>query len=123
MVCAIRLYEVHVANVPAFTAAFDDDPPWKRLSYQLNGHLHTGLLVGSTLPPSFASLAIWQSEEQFIAAENSVEYLNFDRSLRILSASYQSVGVFRYRCLPEKEELPTYSIQMPATPSAHPVRQ
>jgi hypothetical protein len=123
MIYAIRLYEVHAANVPAFSAAFEDDPPWKHLSYQLDGHLHTGLLVGSMLPPSFVSLAIWQNEEQFIAAENSVEYLNFNRSLRIMSAGYQSVGVLRYRCQPEKEEIPTCSIQMPATPSAHPVRQ
>ncbi len=123
MVYAIRLYEVHAANVPAFTAAFEDDPPWKHLSYQLDGHLHTGLLVGSPLPPSFVSLAIWQSEEQSIAAENSVEYLNFDRSLRMLSASYHSVGIFRYRCQPEKETFPTYSIRIPATSSPHPVRQ
>jgi hypothetical protein len=29
MVYAIRLYEVHAANVPDFTAAFEGDPPWK----------------------------------------------------------------------------------------------
>jgi hypothetical protein len=123
MVYAIRLFEVHAVNVPAFTAAFQDDPPWQRLSYQLDGHLHTGLLVGSALPPSFVSLAIWHSEEQFIAAENSAEYLNFNRSLRILSAGYQSVGIFRYRCQPEKEEILAHSIRIPVTPSAHPVRQ
>ncbi len=123
MVYAIRLYEVADLNVPAFTAAFYDDPPWHRLSYHLDGHLHTGLLVRSTLPPSFVSLAIWQGEEQFIAAEKSVEYSNFNRSLRILSASYQCAGVFHYRCQPENEEIPTYSIRIPVTPSAHPVRQ
>lgn len=123
MVYAIRLFEVQPVDVPAFTAAFENDPPWKHLSYQLDGHLHTGLLVGSTLPPSFVSLAIWQNEEQFIAAESSAEYLNFNRSLRILSASYQSVGIFRYRCQPEKEDIPAYSIRIPASPSAQPVRQ
>jgi hypothetical protein len=123
MVYAIRIYEVHAVNVPAFTAAFQDDPPWQRLSFQLDGHLHTGLLVRSTLPPSFVSLAIWQSEEQFIAAENSAEYLNFNRSLRILSAGYQSVGIFRYRCQREKEEILAHSIRIPVAPSAHSVRQ
>lgn len=110
MVYAIRLFDA--VNVPAFTAAFEADPPWQRLSYQLDGYLHTGLLVRSTLPPSFMSLAIWQNKERFVAAENSVEYLNFNRSLRILSASYQSVGIFRYRCQPEKEEVPADSIRI-----------
>jgi hypothetical protein len=123
MVYAIRLYEVNAVNVPAFTAAFEDDPPWQHLSYRLDGHLHTGLLVRSTLPPSFVSLAIWQGEEQFIAAENSVEYLNFNRSLRILSASYQSVGIFRYRCNPEEMEISDHSIRIPTGLSAHTVRQ
>jgi len=123
MVYAIRLFEVPDVNVPAFTAAFQDDPPWQHLSYQLDGHLHTGLLVGSTLPPSFISLAIWQSAEQFVAADNSAEYLNFNRSLRILSASYRSVGIFRYHCQPEKEDIPSYSTRMPLDPSAQPVRQ
>jgi hypothetical protein len=123
MVYAIRIYEVHAVNVPAFTAAFQNHPPWQHLLYQLDGHLHTGLLVGSTLLPSFVSLAIWQSEEQFFAAENSAEYLNFNRSLRILSASYQNVGIFRYRCQPEKEEILDHSIRIPVAPFAHRVRQ
>lgn len=123
MVYAIRLYEVHAVNVPAFTAAFEEDPPWQRLSYRLDGHLHTGLLARSTLQPSFLSLAIWQAEEQFLAAENTVEFLNFNRSLRILSASYQSVGIFRYRCQPEKEEIRAHSIRIPVTPSVQTVRQ
>ncbi len=123
MVYAIRLYEVHAVNVPAFTAAFQDDPPWHRLSYKLDGHLHTGLLVRSTLPPSFVSLAIWQGEEQFIAAENSVDYLNFNRSLRILSASYQSVGIFRYRCQPEEVEVRDRSVRTSIRLSEDTVRQ
>lgn len=123
MIYVIRLYEVHAANIPAFTAAFEEDAPWQRLSYRLDGHLHTGLLVRSTLPASFLSLAIWQAEEQFLAAENTVEFLNFNRSLRILSASYQSVGIFRYRCQPEKEDIPGHSIRIPPTLSAQTVRQ
>jgi len=123
MVYAIRLYEVPSVNVPAFTAAFEENPPWQRLSYQLDGHLHTGLLVRSMLPPSFVSLAIWQNEEKFVAAENSADYLNFNRSLRILSASYQSVGIFRYRCQPEEEQISDRHIRIPYDLSAHTVRQ
>ena len=87
MIYAIRSYEVQTADVPAFIAAFERDTPWRQLSYQIDAHLHTGLLVRSTIPPTFVSLAIWQCEEQFTAAENSVDYLNFNRSLRILSTA------------------------------------
>jgi hypothetical protein len=45
-------------------------------------------LHGSTLPPLFVSLAIWQKGD----TENSVDYLNFNYSLRILSISYRSVA-------------------------------
>jgi hypothetical protein len=33
MVDEIRLFEVPTVNVPAFTGAFQDDPPWQHLSY------------------------------------------------------------------------------------------
>jgi hypothetical protein len=122
MIYVIRSYEVHAVNAPAFVAAFEEDAPWQRLSHRLDGHLHTGLLVRSMLPPSVLSLAIWQSEEQFLAAEDTVEFLNFNHLLRILSASYLNVGIFRYRCQPEKEEIPAYATRLPVTPSAHPVR-
>ncbi len=122
MIYVIRLYEVHAADVPAFTAAFDEDGPWQRLSGRLSGHLHTGLLVRSTLPPVFLSLAIWQSEQHYLAAEDTVEFRNFNHSLRFLAASYQSTGMFHYRCLPKKEEVTLYSIRTPITLSTHPDR-
>jgi hypothetical protein len=122
MIYVIRLYEVQATDVPTFTAAFDDGP-WQRLSSRLNGHLHTGLLVRSTLPPVFLSLAIWQSEEQYLAAEDTAEFRNVDHSLRLLAASYQSKGMFHYRCRRGKNEIQSHSIRIPFALSAQPVRQ
>lgn len=122
MLYVIRLYEVYGADVPAFIAAFEENPPWQRLSYRPDGHLHTGLLVRCTLPPSFLSLAIWQSEQHYLAAEDTAEFLNFNRSLRMLAASYQSIGMFRYRCQPEKE-LHGHSIPISDALSTQAVRQ
>lgn len=123
MIYVIRLYEVHAADVAAFTAAFDEDGPWQRLSGRLSGHLHTGLLVRSTLPPVFLSLAIWQSEQHYLAAEDTAEFRNFNHSLRFLAASYQSTGMFHYRCPQEKEEIPSHSIHIPIALSAQLVWQ
>jgi hypothetical protein len=123
MVYVIRQYEVDAANFSAFTAAFAEDAPWQRLSFQRDGHLHTGLLVRSTLQPSFLSLAIWQSEQHCLAAEATAEFLNFYRSLRLLSVSYQSAGMFRYMLQPQPEEVPGPVIGNWATRSFQSVRQ
>ncbi len=85
--------------------------------------MHTGLLVRSMLPPVILSLAIWKSEQHYLAAEDTAEFRNFNRSLRLLAASYQSIGMFRYRCQPEKEEVPDRSIRILFAPSAQQVRQ
>ncbi len=40
--------------------------------------MHTGLLVRSMFPTVFLSLAIWQSEQHYLAAEDTTEFLNFN---------------------------------------------
>jgi hypothetical protein len=106
MIYVIRQYGVDPANFVAFTETFERDAPWQRLSFQRDGHLHTGLLVRSTLQPSFLSLAIWQTEQHCLAAEATAEFRDFNRLLRLLSVSYQSAGMFRYMFQPQPEEVP-----------------
>lgn len=123
MVYALRLYDVDAVNVPAFTAAFEEEPPWRHLSYELDGHLHTGLLHRSSFEPSFLSLTIWNSEEHFLAAENTAEFCNFNHLLRALASSYQSIGVFRYCGQPDIRAIPVRSLRIPAALPVSAVRQ
>ncbi len=119
MIHVIHSYTVQAADVPAFIAAFED-APWQRLPLHRSGHLHTGLLVCSTLIPVFLSHGIWQSEQHYLAAQGTAEFREFYRSLNLLAESHQSIGTFRYHCQQNREPIPTYSVRVPVSP---PVRR
>jgi hypothetical protein len=110
-----------IQDVPAFIATFDEDGPWQQLSGRLSGHFHTGLLVRSTVPPVLLSLGIWQTEQHYRAAEDTEEFQKFNRSFRLLAASHQSIGAFRYRDQQDRMQIPTYSIRIPVDRSVQQV--
>jgi hypothetical protein len=108
------MYEVNAVDAPAFTAAFDEDGPWRHLSNRLRGYIHTDLLLRSTFPTVLLLLEFWQSEQDYEIAERNAEVRGFLRSLRNLAVSHQSLGVFCFRSLWEKEMIHGSSFQMPA---------
>ncbi len=113
MIFVLRLYELDTVDVPAFTAAFDEDGPWRRLSGRLHGYIHTDLLLRSTFPTVFLLLEFWLSEQHFAIAESDAEVRGFLRSLRNLAASHQNLGVFCFRSQWEKETVQGSSFRMP----------
>ncbi len=115
MIHVFHSYTVQAIDVSAFLATFDDGP-WNRLPLNLSGHHHTGLLVCSTLPPVFLQHGIWQSEQHYLAAQGTVEFREFNRTLNLLADSHQSIGTFRYHCRQDREPIPTYSVRMPVPP-------
>jgi len=84
-------------DAAAFTAAFDEDGSWRRLSGRLRGYVHTDLLVRSAFPTVLLLLEFWQSEQHYAIAERNAEVRDFLRSLRNLAVSNQSLGVFCFR--------------------------
>ena len=117
MIYIIHSYTVQAANVPPFIRAFEDGP-WQRLPLYRSGNLHTGLLVGSTLIPVFLSLGIWESEQHYLAAQDTAEFRAFDRSVNLLVESHLAIGAFRYHCRQDRETIPTYSVQVSVFPPA-----
>ena len=113
MIFVVRLYEVNAVDARAFTASFDEDGPWRRLSGRLRGYIHTDLLVRFTFPTVLLLLEFWQSEQDYEIAERSAEVRGFQRSLRNLAVSHQSLGVFCFRSLWEKEMIQGSSFRMP----------
>jgi hypothetical protein len=107
------MYEVNAVDAPTFTAAFDEDGPWRQLSGRLRGYVHTDLLVRSTFPTVLLLLEFWQSEQDYEIAESNAEVRGFLRSLRNLAVSHQSLGVFCFRSHWEKEMIQDRSFQMP----------
>jgi heme-degrading monooxygenase HmoA len=101
MICVINLYEIETVNVAAFVSAFDG--PWKRLSRQLPGHVHTQLLRRANGLLFFLVQDTWESERDHANAENSAEVYSFRQSLRTLVACQQSLGIFRFRDQWEQE--------------------
>jgi len=113
VIFVLHLYEVNAVDAPAFTAAFDEDGPWRRLSGRLRGYIHTDLLVRSSFPTVLLLLEFWQSEQDYEIAERNAEVRGFLRSLRNLAVSHQSLGVFRFRSQWKKEMIQDSSFQMP----------
>jgi len=116
VIYVVDVYTVLPHDASAFSAAFEDGP-WQRLSWQESGHLHTGLLLQSTLPTIYLSLGIWRSETDYLNAEDTPEFREFHRSLKLLSISYQCIGAFRYQCREQGAQIPSYSPQIPVRPS------
>jgi hypothetical protein len=123
VIFVLRLYEVNAVDAHAFTAAFDEDGPWRRLSGRLRGYIHTDLLVRSTFPTVLLLLEFWQSEQHYAIAERNAEVREFLRSLRNLAVSHQSLGVFYFRSQREKDMIQGSSFQMPADLSGCRLRQ
>jgi len=110
-------------DAAAFTAAFDEDGSWRRLSGRLRGYVHTDLLVRSAFPTVLLLLEFWQSEQHYAIAERNAEVRDFLRSLRNLAVSNQSLGVFCFRSQLEKEMIQGSPFQMPADLSGWRMRQ
>ena len=123
MIFVLRLYEVNAVDVPAFTATFDEDGPWRRLSGRLRGYIHTDLLVRSTFTTVLLLLEFWQSEQHYAIAERDTEVREFLRSLRNMAVSHRSLGVFCFRSLWEGEMIQSSPFQMPADLSEWRMRQ
>ena len=123
MICVLRMYEVNAVDAAAFTAAFDEDGPWRRLSGRLRGYVHTDLLVRSTFPTVLLLLEFWQSEQDYEIAERNAEVRGFLRSLRNQAVSHQNLGVFCFRSQWEKEMIQDSSFRMPVDLSAWRVPQ
>lgn len=114
MIFVLRLYEVNTVDAADFTAAFDEDGPWRRLSGRLRGYIHTDLLVRSTFPTVLLLLEFWQLEQDYEIAKRNAEVRGFLRSLRNLAVSHQNLGVFRFRSQWEKETIQGSSFRIPA---------
>jgi hypothetical protein len=123
VIFVLRLYEVNAVDAPAFTAAFDEDGTWRRLSGRLRGYIHTDLLVRSTFPTVLLLLEFWQSEQHYAIAERNTEVREFLRSLRNMAVSHQSLGVFCFRSQWEREMIQGSSFRIPADLSEWRLRQ
>jgi hypothetical protein len=113
VIFVLQLYEVNAVDAPAFTAAFDENGPWRHLTGRLRGYIHTDLLVRSTFPTVLLLLEFWQSEQHYEIAERNAEVRGFLRSLRNLAVSHQNFGVFCFRSQWEKEMINDSSFRMP----------
>ena len=103
MICVINLYEVEAANIDALASAFDVNGPWHRISNRLPGHLHTNLLRRSTGLLFFMIQEYWESERDYLRAENDSEAFSFRLALRTLVGCQQCLGIFRFRDQWERE--------------------
>jgi len=118
VIYAIDVYTVLPRDTSAFSAAFENGP-WRRLSWQENGHLHTALHLRSTLPTTYLSLGIWKSEAHYLIAVADREFRDFLRSLKLLSTSSECIGAFHYQCQPLSQQIPSYPSRIPVSRSVH----